>query len=42
MRGKECQECHWVVVVDGAGRRHLEMRWQPPVTAAEPVVKRAA
>jgi hypothetical protein len=26
-------QCSWVSVVDGAGRRRLEMRWSPPGTA---------
>jgi hypothetical protein len=29
----ECAECRWVPVVDGSGRRRLEMRWQLPVAA---------
>ncbi|MDT0277578.1 hypothetical protein [Blastococcus goldschmidtiae] len=33
MRNPECPECRWVPVVDGAGRRRLEMRWQLPVSA---------
>jgi hypothetical protein len=27
MRVQECPQCRWVPVVDGAGRRRLEMRW---------------
>ncbi len=26
----ECPECRWVSVVDGAGRRRMEMRWENP------------
>jgi hypothetical protein len=35
MRDLGCPECRWVPVVDGNGRRRLEMRWQlsGPVTA---------
>ena len=33
MRSRQCPECHWVPVVDGTGRRRLEMRWQLPVSA---------
>jgi hypothetical protein len=33
MRNAECPECRWVPVVDGSGRRRLEMRWQLPVAA---------
>jgi hypothetical protein len=33
MRNQECPECRWVPVVDGSGRRRLEMRWQLPVAA---------
>ena len=39
MREKDCPECRWVTVVDGAGRRRLEMRWNLP---AEEQVRRAA
>ena len=28
-----CPECRWVPVVDGSGRRRLEMRWQLPIAA---------
>ena len=28
MRDLGCPECRWVPVVDGSGRRRLEMRWQ--------------
>jgi hypothetical protein len=41
MREKNCPECRWVWVVDQAGRRHMEMRWQR-VTAAQPQTARAA
>jgi hypothetical protein len=40
MRAKDCPECRWVSVVDTAGRRRLEMRWQPPTVAT--TVARAA
>jgi hypothetical protein len=40
MRNKECPECRWVPVVDGTGRRRLEMRWQLPV--AEPAASTLA
>jgi len=38
MRVQECPQCRWVPVVDGAGRRRLEMRWgqQGSVTALSP------
>ena len=47
MRTTDCPECRWVSVVDEAGRRRLEMRWQTsaPVTALRPAagqVSRAA
>jgi hypothetical protein len=42
MRRIECPECRWVPVVDGAGRRRLEMRWQLPIGAPESPVSRAA
>jgi hypothetical protein len=43
MRDKECPECRWVPVVDGSGRRRLEMRWHLPIAApAEESVARAA
>ena len=34
------QECRWVPVVDGAGRRRLEMRWVHPATVT-PLAARA-
>lgn len=37
-----CPECRWVPVVDGSGRRRLEMRWVPSVTAAPAPLTRAA
>jgi hypothetical protein len=40
MRDLGCPQCRWVTVVDGSGRRRLEMRWQPP--AATSTVSRAA
>ncbi|MCZ2861226.1 hypothetical protein [Blastococcus sp. VKM Ac-2987] len=33
MRGQDCPECRWVQVVDKAGRRRFEMRWQLPIAA---------
>jgi len=43
MRDVECPECRWVPVVDGVGRRRLEMRWNLPVAApAASSVSRAA
>ena len=30
MRVAECPQCRWVSVVDGQGRRRMEMRWQQP------------
>ena len=40
---RNCPECRWVPVVDGAGRRRLEMRWSLPVEApAEGTTARAA
>ncbi|WP_170977899.1 hypothetical protein [Blastococcus sp. CCUG 61487] len=37
MRTQENPECRWVPVVDGSGRRRLEMRWQLPVAEATSV-----
>lgn len=42
MREKDCPECRWVSVVDVTGRRHLEMRWLPPVAPPQAPVGRAA
>jgi hypothetical protein len=43
VREKDCPECRWVTVVDGNGRRRLEMRWNLPVAApAEESVRPAA
>jgi hypothetical protein len=43
MRVNECPECRWVPVVDGNGRRRLEMRWSLPIAApAEESLRRAA
>ena len=42
MPEQEYPECRWVAVVDGAGRRRLEMRWQLPIGAPEVPVSRAA
>jgi hypothetical protein len=38
-----CPECHWVPVVDGSGRRRLEMRWVRPsaVPAPSPLARAA-
>jgi len=33
MREMNCPQCRWVPVVDGSGRRRLEMRWQLPLAA---------
>ena len=33
MRANTCPECRWVSVVDGAGRRRMEMRWEQPGTS---------
>ncbi len=33
MRETNCHQCRWVPVVDGSGRRRLEMRWQLPLAA---------
>jgi hypothetical protein len=40
MRDKGCPECRWISVVDGSGRRRVEMRWAvpaPPVAEPAPV-----
>ena len=47
MRQNDCPEIRWVPVVDQAGRRRLEMRWQAgaSVTALRPAateISRAA
>jgi hypothetical protein len=31
---KSCPECRWVPVVDEAGRRRFEMRWETPAPVA--------
>ena len=37
-----CPECRWVSVVDGAGRRRMEMRWEQPGTVtALPAARRS-
>jgi hypothetical protein len=42
MRETNCPQCRWVPVVDGSGRRRLEMRWQLPSAApAEWTLSRA-
>jgi hypothetical protein len=42
VREKNCPECQWVSVVDAAGRRRIEMRWNPPVVGSQAPVARAA
>ena len=42
MHTKDCPQCRWVAVVDGAGRRRFEMRWQLPLGAPDAPVSRAA
>jgi hypothetical protein len=43
MRETNCPQCRWVPVVDDAGRRRLEMRWQLPLAApAMSTLSRAA
>jgi hypothetical protein len=37
MRENQCPELKWVPVVDGAGRRRLEMRWEAPVSSVVPM-----
>ena len=37
MRENLCPEIHWVPVVDAAGRRRLEMRWDRPVSSVVPM-----
>ena len=37
MRENLSPELHWVPVVDGAGRRRLEMRWDAPVSSVVPM-----
>ncbi|MBB3675409.1 hypothetical protein [Modestobacter versicolor] len=32
MREQNCPQCRWVAVVDGSGRRRLEMQWTRPGT----------
>ena len=40
---KDCPECRWVPVIDGSGRRRIEMRWQLPIGApAATTLSRAA
>ena len=37
MRTSACPQVRWVPVVDGAGHRHMEMRWTvPSKPAAQP------
>jgi hypothetical protein len=45
MRTRECPECRWESVVDGSGRRRIQMRWAMPAApvaqpSAEPVPAR--
>ncbi len=35
MYGRCCPEIQWVPVVDGSGRRRLEMRWQVGAPGAQ-------
>ncbi len=42
MRVEERPLVRWVPVVDKAGHRHMEMRWELPATAAQQQVPRAA
>jgi hypothetical protein len=43
MREMTCPQCTWVSVVDGSGRRRLEMRWLAPApTVTTTAVSRAA
>ncbi len=47
MRTNARPQTRWVPVVDGAGHRHMEMRWTVPVkptvqSAAAPATLRAA
>ena len=37
MRENLCPELRWVPVVDGAGRRRLEMRWEQPGGSVVPM-----
>ena len=37
MRENLCPELRWVPVVDGAGRRRLEMRWEAPGGSVVPM-----
>jgi hypothetical protein len=39
---RECRECRWVAVVDGTGRRRLEMRWQKATARSDAPQVRAA
>jgi hypothetical protein len=36
MRVAECPQCRWVPVVDGSGRRRLEMRWAGQAPGSAP------
>ncbi len=47
MRTNPCPQVRWVPVVDGAGHRHMEMRWTVPTKptvqpTASPTTLRAA
>jgi hypothetical protein len=34
MPDQSCPQCRWVTVVDGSGRRRLEMQWTRPGTVS--------
>ncbi len=42
MRVEERPLVRWVPVVDKAGHRHMEMRWELPTTVARHQAQRAA
>jgi hypothetical protein len=43
LRNENCPECRWVPVVDGSGRRRLEMRWvRPGATPTASTIAKAA
>ncbi|MGY1624791.1 hypothetical protein ACI789_21505 [Geodermatophilus sp. SYSU D00965] len=37
----DCPQCRWVFVVDGSGRRHMEMRWTAPTPTTQSVHRAA-
>jgi hypothetical protein len=39
MGERNCPQCHWVSMVDGSGRRRLEMRWALPGTVTALVAR---